>query len=350
LSDIAPEDGLPPEVTDAAAVPASTDGVASSGTVVRGLFRFSLEGRRTPALFVLGWLGVLLGLGSVVVGLLGGGMSGIALLVAGLALLVAGLVFLGGSQAAERAVAALAYVGPSPILVVVAAFAATLLVALVVGIPLGLFSAGLPKPLGDLIFGTLQAATFLLIVRVMVVGSGAISWADMGFGADLGRVLRAVLDGAMWALPVILGTAVLTAVLVPLVGAVPDSPLEATGTGPGLLLNLITGAIVAPVSEEVLFRGVAATAWARTAGPTAAIVRSSVLFALAHILSVGGTTFSQAAGLVVIAAVGRLPIALALGWVYLRTRSLWASIGLHATFNAVLIVVAELAAAGILHG
>ncbi len=34
-------------------------------------------------------------------------------------------------------------------------------------------------------------------------------------------------------------------------------------------------------------------------------------------------------------------VALVLGWLYVRTGSLWAPIGLHATYNAVLIILAE---------
>ena len=39
----------------------------------------------------------------------------------------------------------------------------------------------------------------------------------------------------------------------------------------------------------------------------------------------------------------RLPVALALGWLFLRRGSIWASFGLHAAFNGVLLVLAELA-------
>ena len=37
----------------------------------------------------------------------------------------------------------------------------------------------------------------------------------------------------------------------------------------------------------------------------------------------------------------RIPIALALGWVFLRRGTVWASFGLHAAFNGILLVVAE---------
>ena len=41
---------------------------------------------------------------------------------------------------------------------------------------------------------------------------------------------------------------------------------------------------------------------------------------------------------------GRLPVALALGWAFVRRGNLWAPIGLHATFNAVLLILAEVGA------
>ena len=76
----------------------------------------------------------------------------------------------------------------------------------------------------------------------------------------------------------------------------------------------------------------------RVVTPVSAIVRTSVLFALAHILTQGGDSFATALG---VAVVARLPVALALGWVYLRRRSLWAPVGLHAAFNGILLVLAE---------
>ena len=50
-----------------------------------------------------------------------------------------------------------------------------------------------------------------------------------------------------------------------------------------------------------------------------------------------------ALGLIVVGFVDRLPVAFALGWLFVRRRSLWAPIGLHATFNAVLLILADLA-------
>ncbi|MBI3751877.1 MAG: hypothetical protein HY263_09520, partial [Chloroflexi bacterium] len=99
-----------------------------------GLFRFALEDRQAPALFVGGWLGTIVGVALVLVGLLSGtGLAAGALLLVGFGLLSAGLVLLGGSQAIERRAADEPYAGPSPVLLFLAIVAVTLFVAGIVG-------------------------------------------------------------------------------------------------------------------------------------------------------------------------------------------------------------------------
>ena len=189
----------------------------------------------------------------------------------------------------------------------------------------------------------LQGLIFVGVVRLMVVAPGALSWSDMGFTSDRRRIVGMLGDGgAVFALPTIFLTGVVASVLVPLLGQAPPSPLPPTGTAAGLGLHLVAGAGIAPFAEEVVFRGAALTAWLRTVGPTGAIVRSAILFSAAHALGIGGETFGQAFGLAVVATAARLPVALALGWIYVRTGSIWASIGLHSAFNGILIVFSEL--------
>lgn len=313
-----------------------------------GLFRFTLEGRQAPALFVTGWLLTLIGGGLVAIDVLGGpSLVAAAMAVIGLAMLSAGFVLLGGSQAVERSAAGLAYPGPSPIVVFAAVLTVSLLVAVVIGVPLDLAGVHLDRAVGDLVSAAVQAAVFIGVVRVMVIGSGAIRWADMGFRIDRRRVVAALFTGAVYALPIVIVTALLSAIVVSAVGVTPESPLPPTGTALGLGLHLVAGAVIAPVGEEILFRGFAVTAWARTTGPTPAIVRAAILFAVAHVLTIGGDTFSTAAGLALVGTVARLPVALALGWLYVRSGTIWAPIGLHAAFNAILIVLGEMAVAGV---
>ena len=83
--------------------------------------------------------------------------------------------------------------------------------------------------------------------------------------------------------------------------------------------------IVAPIAEEIFFRGIVFNAWEREYGPRWAVYGSAALFALIH----------QSAFLL-------LPIfllGLLLATVYRRTRSLPAVIALHAGFNGITVLL-----------
>jgi len=268
------------------------------------------------------------------------------LLAAGLAILSIALLLLGGSQTVEREAAARAYAGPSPVLLFAAIVSVTLLAAFLVGAPLEALGVQLDKPLGDFVLSIVQAIVFIGMVGLMVVAPGAIKWSDMGIRLPLGRILQALAGGAVLGVPVVVVTAVVAAGLVAIFGVTPPSPLPPTGTASGLVLHLLVGAVVAPISEEIVFRGVAVTAWVREMPAASAIVRAALLFAFAHVLLITGSSASEAASLAIVGAAGRLPIALMLGWVYLRWGTIWAPIGLHATFNAILIVLSELQLGG----
>ena len=318
----------------------STPEAAASPPI--GLSTFTIEGRRAPALFVVGWLATFIGGGIAALTILGiGGTAGVILWVVGLAVAALGLILLGGSQAIERRAAGAAYAGPSPFLVFLAVLAASQVAGFAVGWPLSMIGSEIPRPVADLIAVLVQAAVFAGVIGVMVVAAGALRWSEMGLSRGLGDAARGMLGGAVFAGPVILVTAIVAVVAAQLTGAVPASPLPPTGTAAGLVLHLIAGAIVAPVAEELLFRGFALTAWRRTYGARGAIARSSIVFVLAHVLFVGGETFRDAASLAFVGGVARIPVAVALGWLYVRTGSLWAPIGLHAAYNAILIILAE---------
>jgi membrane protease YdiL (CAAX protease family) len=149
--------------------------------------------------------------------------------------------------------------------------------------------------------------------------------------------------GATYAIPVIVLTVIIAWLATLILPVVPESPLPPTGTTGGLLLNLLGGAVLVPLGEETLFRGVATTAWQRVYGTQRAIVQGALFFAIVHVLQVGGSSPAQALALAVVAFVTRVPVGLALGWLFLTRRSIWASIGLHAAFNGLLLVLAEVA-------
>lgn len=100
-----------------------------------------------------------------------------------------------------------------------------------------------------------------------------------------------------------------------------------------LSLQLFLVIVVAPLSEEVLFRGFLQRFLVKHWGRVWGIVVVSLVFALFH--------FSSSQG------VGNFPLILALfvlslflGWMREKKSSLWTPIGLHVTFNAVSITLA----------
>jgi membrane protease YdiL (CAAX protease family) len=311
-----------------------------------GSSTFTIEGRSAPALFVVGWLASVIGLGAVAIALLSGGQPAAPiLLIGGLIVLALGLIAAAGSQAIERRARGVSgYRGPSPFLVFGATVPISLLAGALIGIPLQLLDLPLDGPLARLGSVAAQVLVYVALIRLLVVDVGALSWADMGVRRPDARALAELGAGALWAGPVILLTIPVAAILSQVVPVTPVSPLPPSGENTGFLINLIAGAIVAPVGEELLFRGFATTAWARTMGPRRALVRGALFFAFVHVLTISGTSAGEALGLALVGFASRIPVALALGWLFLRRQSIWAPIGLHATFNGVLIVLAEIAA------
>ncbi len=109
----------------------------------------------------------------------------------------------------------------------------------------------------------------------------------------------------------------------------PGGPL-----GLNLLLTVLGAGLLAPMAEELYFRGlIHRWFWARfTDNPWLRVLLSSAIFALGHYDSVGVVASSFFLGLLCALA-------------YERTRSLWVSIAIHAINNslAVLLVYAALA-------
>jgi membrane protease YdiL (CAAX protease family) len=340
----APPDGAP---ESAPGIPASPDDRGASppvqpGATRPGLGTFTIEGRAAPGLFVVGWLATLLGLGIVFVGALA--PSGLLVYFLGPLVLATGLIAGAGNQAIERRAQGEAYAGPSPYLVFAAMIAATYAVGFPVGLVLrAVLGTDTPEYVVRLLGVALQALVFVGVVRLTVVGTNALSWREMGWHRPDGSTLPDLSTGALFAVPVIFVTSILAVVLVNLFRVEPEAPLPATGTTAGLIVQLIAGAVIAPIAEETVFRGFAITAWRRTVGDNGALIRASLLFALAHVLTVSGDSLGQVGGLIVVGFVTRLPVAFALGWLFLRRGSIWAPLGLHMAFNGVLLVLGELA-------
>jgi membrane protease YdiL (CAAX protease family) len=310
-----------------------------------GTGTFTIEGRSAPALFVIGWLGTLIGFGFLAVAIMaGGGIRATLLFVVGLVLLAIGLIAAAGSQGIERRVrATLPYRGPSPFLVFAATIPVSVLIIIVLSIPLAAVNVDLDGPIGALLSVTIQAIVYVGMVRLLVVDTGALDWRAMRV-LPLDRTAVAEMGGgALWAIPVIFVTAIVAQVLLSIFPVEPTSPLPPTGTVMGFILSFVAGVLVAPFGEEILFRSFATTAWARGIGTRRALVVGALFFAFAHVLTITGASAGDAVGLAVVAFGGRIPVALALGWLFLRRNTIWASFGLHAAFNGVLLALAEVA-------
>jgi uncharacterized protein len=310
-----------------------------------GASTFTIDGRAAPALFVVGWLATILGLGVVVIGIMSrAGGGAIVLLLVGLVVLSIGLIAAAGSQGIERrARGDLAYQGPSPLLVFAAAIPVSLVAIIMASLPLVALGVEVDTPVGRLASVIVQTLVYAALIRLLVVDTRALSWAEMGIRRPDGRALAELASGALWAFPVIVVTAPISVVLLQLFPVTPVSPLPPTGEAIGFILQFAAGAAFAPVGEELLFRGLATTAWVRGLGTRQGIIRAALVFALAHVITVTAGNAQEAFGLVVVGFATRVPVALALGWLFVRTGSIWAPLGLHMAFNGILLVIGELA-------
>ena len=347
-----PTPGQPDEPATGALVPVPppdaglTPPDAARPDDVPHLSTFSLEGRKVPALYLVGWVGSVMGLAVLLVSLLASG-SGSArwLFLAGVVVLGLGVIAAAGSQAIERSRRLdLPYRGPSPVLAFVAAIALTLILVVIVLAPLTALGVDAATPAATTLSLVLTMVAYVVVVRLLVVGPGALSWLEMGVRRPDPAAARELLFGALLALPLLVVTVTVSLVLGAFLERTP-SPLPTARDVGGLLLNLVSAAIIAPIGEELFFRGFATTAWYRSLGAAApAIIRGALFFSLAHVLTQLDESFAIGAQRALFSFLALLPAGVALGWVFLSRRSLYAAIGLHGTFNGIQVVLAFLAA------
>jgi membrane protease YdiL (CAAX protease family) len=323
----------PPPGAPAAAPNLDADGLPRLGA-------FSLEGRAVPALFLIGWFASVLGGSTILVSFFAAGTAAARwLFLAGLLVLALGLVAAVGSQSVERARRpSLPFRGPSPVPVFLVVIVVSLLAIVIVLAPMSALGLDPSSPVATAISLAITTAIFLAAVQAFVVGPGGMTWRDMGFGVPAREALANLGVGIALAPLVVAVALVLTAVLSSLL-ARPPSALPESGDLLGLLANLASAAVLAPLGEEVFFRGFATTAWARSIGTRPAIVRGAVFFAFAHVLTVLSASFSSGLAVAAVEFLALLPAGVVLGWVFLARRSVWASIGLHGAYNAIQVLL-----------
>lgn len=215
-----------------------------------------------------------------------------------------------------------------PLLVIGLFFATSLAVGLAV--QRGILSQGslsLALLAYALNFFFFAGGAFLLAVR-----PGKLTWAELGIAPPRWRWLWLVLAVGV------------TLLLLPVRGLVGLIVQQLFGGGmegmqsrldlllgsdlswPRFFATLLGAGLLAPVAEELFFRGFFYTALRQRLGIAAAVTISSLVFAIGHIDSLG-----------VVAASFIMGVAIALAYEY--TRSLWVAIAIHVFNNSLATVV-----------
>ena len=314
-----------------------------------------LAGREAPALYVIGLLATVVGASALVAGIAG---AGVALVVLALLLIGVGGIALSGASALQRRVdtPAAGWRGPGPLAIFWTTIPWALLAQLLVAALLTALSAAtaLSTPLGTLALAAASNLATVLIVGLVVVGSGAVRWRDLILATPAaspktlpppdrrGGLTGDLFWGVALALPILSAAGLFATLVMNGTGLSAPVVLPPTLNAVDLAANVLTAGLIAPIGEELLYRGVIAQAWARQSSARRAILFSAIVFAFAHTLTVGGTSVGDAASVAAVAFAVRLPLGIALGLLWIRRRSLVATIALHASYNLAIVAVVAL--------
>jgi membrane protease YdiL (CAAX protease family) len=314
-----------------------------------------LAGREAPALYVIGLLATVVGASALVAGFAG---AGVALVILALLLIGVGGIALSGASALQRRVdtPAAGWRGPGPLAIFWTTIPWALLAQLLVAALLTALGAAtaLSTPLGTLALAAASNLATVLIIGLVVVGSGAVRWRDLILATPAaspstlpppdrrGGLAGDLFWGVALALPILSAAGLFATLVMNGTGLSAPVVLPPTLNAVDLAANVLTAGLIAPIGEELLYRGVIAQAWARQSSARRAILFSAVVFAFAHTLTVGGTSVGDAASVAVVAFAVRLPLGIALGWLWIRRRSLVATIALHASYNLAIVAVVAL--------
>jgi membrane protease YdiL (CAAX protease family) len=350
----------------------------------RGIF--SISGRVSPRLYLAGlalgipglialaWINVAPWFGVDGVGI--AGLPGWAVAEIGSWLAVGGFVAAAVAQGRQRRAEGWHdYAGPSPLLTIAP------LLGLITGLGLPLFAVldaagvALDSATGTLVVVSMYFGCYAALVHFLAVRPGALTWHDVirpahlapdrddwamsvpwsplgNRAAWLARSLRArigrgipgdLLFGAAMAPLAVIASSVTNIVLIFVLGLNSSDisqPGPAAPTGIDLWITLLALSVLVPMGEETFFRGFATNAWGRSLGRNRALVIAGLFFAAAHVINVTATVPDVALRAAIFNFGARVPVALALGWVYMRRRSIFASGALHATYNGLIVLLA----------
>jgi membrane protease YdiL (CAAX protease family) len=243
--------------------------------------------------------------------------------------------------------------GPGPLAIFWTTIPWALLAQLVVAALLTAVGAGaaLSTPLGTLALAAASNLATVLIIGLVVIGSGAVRWRDLIIATPAaspstlpppdrrGGLAGDLFWGVALALPILSAAGLFATLVMNGTGVNAPAVLPPTVSPTDFVANALTAGLIAPIGEELLYRGVIAQAWGRQSSARRAILFSAIVFAFAHTLTVGGTSVADAASVAAVAFLVRLPLGIALGWLWIRRRSLIATIALHAVYNLAIVAL-----------
>jgi membrane protease YdiL (CAAX protease family) len=251
------------------------------------------------------------------------------LAIIGAAAFVAGLVYIALRQIRVRSyLPPERYRGPAVLVLVLLVLA----VALLLTAPFGddatalVLGEGELTILGSVVILVASQVGMLLISWLLVFRPRALAGLPLPPGSN---AAGAILSGVGWGVVATIGASLLGAgvlfVLESLgIEAGPQTAEQAISRiDPWLAVLAVV--ILAPIAEEVFFRGVVFNALLREAGSRWAYIGSAALFAVIHLEPV--------------AMLPLFALGLALAWVYQRTRNLLAPIAMHATVNGIAVAL-----------
>ena len=307
---------------------------------------FTLEGRRAPGLYLAAWVITAVGVGLFLIGAMASSRDAATVLLSlGTASLTLGFATGCGYQALERRERDPdSYRGPAPLLVFGVYFFAMALVGFIATVA-GLLDAN--DPFGFLVIGSLQAVAYAVVVWLTVIRTDALTWPQMGWPTRAGRgggVLRAIGVAVALMLPLTFALLILGGILGTLLGVDAPNVLPAVDSSLDAFMVALTAGLVIPIGEELFFRGFVLTAWLRDLGERTALVRSSLFFALIHVVNISADTFAEGAAQALLQTAVILPVGFALGWLFLR-HGMAAAIAAHVSYNSLLLFLAYLASA-----
>ncbi|HEX6062143.1 MAG TPA: type II CAAX endopeptidase family protein [Candidatus Limnocylindria bacterium] len=193
---------------------------------------------------------------------------------------------------------------------------AVLVVARAFAIPIGHLDQLTPEQIGILTAG--QDLTLGLSLVILLRAWPKLRPADLGLTAPIRADLGVAVGVGLWLLSIAIAN-----LQAAVVGAHPQSLIVAAATHPsvaGLLIDLLFGAGVVAVVEELFFRVVLFALLRQRMRFVYAAILSSALFAIAHEISAWLPVFALGFGL---------------AYLYEKRHSLWTNAFAHGTLNAI---------------